>query len=147
MRISDRSSDVCSSDLDWLALRGRLEKDLALAGEPDKAQFARAAQAYREAYRRYGGSYSAINAASMLMLAGRKAQARQMAQAALQKLKAADNEVERFYALATESEAALLLDDPTRCRQKLVAADRLLADDVTRRSRPRLQLRSEDHPS
>src|SRR3546814_12257306 len=83
MRISDWSSDVCSSDL------------------------------------------SAINAASMLMLAGRKAQARQMAQAALQKLKAADNEVERFYALATESEAALLLDDPTRCRKKLVAADRL----------------------
>src|SRR3546814_1661219 len=78
----------------------------------------------------------------MLMLAGRKAQARQMAQAALQKLKAADNEVERFYALATESEAALLLDDPTRCRKKLVAADRLLADDVTRRSRTRLQLRT-----
>src|SRR3546814_4316971 len=105
MRISDWSSDVCSSDL------------------------------------------SAINAASMLMLAGRKAQARQMAQAALQKLKAADNEVERFYALATESEAALLLDDPTRCRKKLVAADRLLADDVTRRSRTRLQLRSEEHKS
>src|SRR3546814_11567448 len=117
MRISDRSSDVCSSDLDWLALRGRLEKDLALAGEPDKAQFARAAQAYREAYRRYGGSYSAINAASMLMLAGRKAQARQMAQAALQKLKAAANDAERFYALATESSAALLLDHPTPGRQ------------------------------
>src|SRR3546814_3696341 len=65
-----------------------------------------------------------------------------MAQAALQKLKAADNEVERFYALATESEAALLLADPTRCRKKLVAADRLLADDVTRRSRTRLQLRT-----
>src|SRR3546814_15460067 len=58
-------------DEDWLALRGRLEKDLALAGEPDKAQFARAAQAYREAYRRSGGSYSAINAASKLMSAGR----------------------------------------------------------------------------
>src|SRR3546814_11724258 len=78
----------------------------------------------------------------MLMLAGRKAQARQMAQAALQKLKAADNEVERFYALATESEAALLLDDPTRCRKKLVAADRLLADEVQRRSRTRLQMRT-----
>src|SRR3546814_18000449 len=38
--------------------------------------------------------------------------------------------------------AALLLDDPTRCRKKLVAADRLLADDVTRRSRTRLQLRT-----
>src|SRR3546814_10969187 len=81
----------------------------------------------------------------MRMCGGRKGQARQMAQAALQRLKAADNEVERFYALATESEAALLLDDPTRCRKKLVAADRLLADDVTRRSRTRLQ--SEEHTS
>src|SRR3546814_16558275 len=66
-------------DEDWLALRGRLEKDLALAGEPDKAQFARDAQAYREAYRRYGGSYSATHAASELMPAGREAQARQRA--------------------------------------------------------------------
>src|SRR3546814_5887618 len=56
-------------DEDWLVLRGRLEKDLALAGEPDKAQFARAAQASREAYRRYGGSHSAINEASYPMLA------------------------------------------------------------------------------
>lgn len=129
-------------DEDWLALRGRLEKDLALAGGHDKAQFVRAANAYRDAYRRYGGSYSAINAASMLMLAGRRTPARQMAQAALQKIKAPANEVERFFALATESEAALLLDDPARCRKRLTAADRLLVDDVTRRSRTRQQLRT-----
>src|SRR3546814_12890637 len=50
-------------DEDWLALRGRLEKDLALAGEPDKAQFAPAAPAYREDYRPSDGSISANNAA------------------------------------------------------------------------------------
>lgn len=127
---------------DWLALRGRLEKDLALAGGHDKAQFTRAAAAYREAYRRYGGAYSAINAASTLMLAGRRAAARRYAQAALQRIRAPRDEVERYYALVTASEAALLLGDLRACRQKLAAANRLLRDDVARRSRTRQQLRT-----
>lgn len=127
---------------DWLALRGRLEKDLALDGDRNRAQFARAASAYREAYRRYGGAYSAINAASMLMLAGRTADARRFAQTALQRIQPPGDEVERFYARVTESEAALLLGDLRACRQKLAAANRLLRDDVARRSRTRQQLRT-----
>ncbi|NGY06865.1 tetratricopeptide repeat-containing protein [Solimonas terrae] len=129
-------------DEDWLALRGRLEKDLALTGSGGAAQFARAASAYREAYRRHGGSYSAINAASMLMLAGRRADARRLAKAAIRRTRAASDEIGRFYALATESEAALLLGDLRACREKLTAANRLLRDDVGRRSRTRQQLRT-----
>lgn len=128
-------------DEDWLALRGRLEKDMALADGVCPQRCARAAEAYAEAYRRYGGSYSAINAAAMLMLAGYKAGARRMARAAVRQLQPADDEVGRFYALATESEAALLLGDPQRCHEQLAAADQLLADDITRRSRTRQQLR------
>ncbi|HET8882126.1 MAG TPA: tetratricopeptide repeat-containing protein [Solimonas sp.] len=128
-------------DEDWLALRGRLEKDLALAGGSGKAPFARAASAYREAYRRHGGSYSAINAASMLMLAGRRADARRFARSALRQMRTPRDEIERFYAFATESEAALLLGDLRGCRRKLAAANRLLRDDVARRNRTRQQLR------
>lgn len=129
-------------DEDWLALRGRLEKDLAFAGGTGRTLFAQAATAYRDAHRRHGGSYSAINAASMLMLAGRRRDAQRYAQTALRQLRAPRDDIERFYALATESEAALLLGDLRGCRRKLAAANRLLRDDLARRSRTRQQLRT-----
>ncbi|MGH8447412.1 MAG: tetratricopeptide repeat-containing protein, partial [Solimonas sp.] len=131
-------------DEDWLALHGRLEKDLALSGAGGAKQYERAAKAYLDAFHRHGGSYSAINAASMLMLAGRRAAARRFAQAALTRTAAQSggDEIARFYRLATEAEAALLLDEPERCRERLTAANRLLRDDITRRSRTRQQLRT-----
>lgn len=139
-----RSLDLTDEELDedWLALLGRLEKDLALQ-DADPTQYARAAQAYLNAYQRHGGSYSAVNAASMLMLAGDAKAARHYAGIALERARAqeADDEVTRFYQLATEAEAALLLDQPEDCRRCLRRADRLLRDDIARRSRTRLQLR------
>ncbi|WP_028008962.1 tetratricopeptide repeat-containing protein [Solimonas flava] len=140
-----RSLDLGDEEIDedWLALHGRLEKDLALGGT-DAQQYARAARAYLVAFRRHGGYYSAINAASMLMLAGRRSEARRLARQALQRLAAepADDEIAQFYQLATRAEAALLLDETEACRTHLSDADRLLRDDITRRSRTRLQLRT-----
>ncbi|MFT4047905.1 MAG: hypothetical protein QM661_14600, partial [Solimonas sp.] len=83
-----RGLDLADDELDedWLALRGRLEKDLALSGSGDAGQYERAAQAYLDAFHRHDGSYSAINAASMLMLAGRRAAARRLARAALDRV-------------------------------------------------------------
>lgn len=139
-----RSLDLHDDELDedWLALHGRLEKDLALLGDGGPDQFARAASAYEQAHARYGGSYSAINAASMRMLAGERRRAHAHARRALACLKPGRDAVARFYALATRAEAALLFDDPKASRTHLAAANRLLRDDVTRRGRTRQQLRS-----
>src|SRR5579872_2214269 len=65
-------------DEDWLALQGRLLKDLALAGG-ERAGFQRAAEAYLGAFRQTGGYFTAINAATMFLLAGEEERARQLA--------------------------------------------------------------------
>jgi class 3 adenylate cyclase len=102
-------------DEDWLALKGRLLKDLALAGlsietpaeqrrssrseefsadtddkTPAKihAGFLRAAQAYLAAHRLTGGHFTAINAATMFQLAGDGERARKLAQEVLAMLDA-----------------------------------------------------------
>lgn len=133
-----------SLDEDWLALQGRLEKDLALAGGAGARQhFARAARAYLDAFRRFGGYYSAINAATMSFTAGDRAQSRVLALETLQKLDTtqAGDELDHFFRLTTEAEAALLLDQPDRCRACLASAEGYLRDDFLRRSRTLLQLR------
>lgn len=51
---------------DWLALKARLFKDLAFrGGNASDTLFLEAAEAYEAAYRRTGGHFSGINAASM----------------------------------------------------------------------------------
>ncbi|WP_028081531.1 TRAFs-binding domain-containing protein [Solimonas soli] len=141
-----RGLDLADDELDedWLALHGRLQKDLALHGSGDAGQYESAAQAYLDAYQRHGGSYSAINAASMLMLAGNGKAARRYARIAHELVgrQSGGDEIAQFYRLATEAEAMLLLDEPERCAQSLAAANHLLRDDITRRSRTRQQLRS-----
>ncbi|NKF23633.1 tetratricopeptide repeat-containing protein [Solimonas marina] len=132
-------------DEDWLALHGRLQKDLALQNAADPTAFARAADAYAEAHALHNGSYSAINAASMYLLAGERRRAHQYARRALRQLRPPRNDLERFYAHATHAEAALLLGDDATFRHQLSAANRLLPDDFTRRGRTRQQLRRLSH--
>jgi len=128
---------------DWLALEGRLYKDLALrGGSSAPAHFRRAAESYRAAFLRTGGYFSAINAATTALLGGERSQAQWLAQdvlAHVERLKP-DSETERYYVHATEAEAALLLGDVARARAALVAADRLLPDNLNARSRTRQQL-------
>jgi class 3 adenylate cyclase len=129
-------------DEDWLALKGRLLKDLALlSGEA--ADFRRAADAYLIAFRHTGGYFAAVNAATMFFLAGAQDQARALAQEvlALASGATAADESERYFLSATEAEAALLLGDGARARACLRQADRWQRDDLNVRSRTRAQLR------
>ncbi|MDB5985917.1 MAG: hypothetical protein JWR16_970 [Nevskia sp.] len=155
-------------DEDWLALKGRLLKDLALAGvsidppagddhahrieatsaphgdDPAGHSFLRAAQAYLAAYRLTGGHFTAINAATMFQLAGDSARARQLALDVLTLL--ADtgsdgaSETDRYYRCVTEAEACLLIGDLQRYRRSLGGADQLMRGNFNARSRTRAQL-------
>lgn len=128
---------------DWLALRGRLEKDLALRAQPRSwRQFARAAEAYEAAFKRHGGYYSAINAASMRLLAGQARQAHKLAEQTLELLavRSAPDEIERYYQHVTRAEALLLLGDAQACALALRQANPLLPQDTLRRSRTQQQL-------
>lgn len=131
-------------DEDWLALHGRLEKDLGLRGGAQATHyFARAAAAYLSAFKTHGGYYSGINAASMLMLAGRAAASRKLARKVLTRLDGehARDPQQRYFQLASAAEAALLLGEPARCNAYLRRANRLLPDALTLRSRTHSQLR------
>lgn len=128
---------------DWLALHGRLEKDLALAGGAGaRAHFLRAAAAYADSFRRWHGPYSGINAATMNLMAGRKAQARRLAQAVLARLqmRQPDSDLARFFHCATAAEAALHVGDLALCRQQLAQANAHCVNDVVRRGRTLQQL-------
>lgn len=129
---------------DWLALQGRLEKDLALSGRADpQRHFAHAATAYLHAYRRWKGHYSGINAASMNLMADRAQTARDLATEVMEQLRdaSADDEVGQYYLLASKAEAALLLGREDLCQERLRDANELLVDDINRRGRTVRQLR------
>lgn len=130
-------------DEDWLALAGRLHKDLGLRGGPDaEAHFRRAAASYRTAFERTGGYFSAVNAATTALLGGNLDESRTLAREALARLERAParTERDRYYHCATEAEAALLLGEAARARQALARADALLTGDINARSRTRRQL-------
>ena len=126
---------------DWLGLKARLLKDIALASD-DRFGFERSAQAYLSAFRHTGGYFTAINAATMFWLAGQLERSKQLAEEVLQLAAGAkpEAELDRYYVLVSEAEAALLLGDTARCARCLGAADRLARDNVNARSRTRAQL-------
>ncbi len=129
-------------DEDWLALQGRLLKDLALAGG-ERRDFLASAQAYLGAFRQTGGYFTAINAATMFLLAGDAAASYALAREVLDLAAATRpaDETDHYYLKASEAEAALLLGDMSRCRRSLAAADALARGNVHARSRTRAQLR------
>jgi hypothetical protein len=127
-------------DEDWLALRARLHKDLAFAGIDAEHNLRLAADEYAAAYARTGGSFSAINAATLRLLAGDRAAARTLAQAVLAHDADAGDETAAYFACATRAEAQLVLGDASACRAALDEANPLLRDDLTTRSRTRRQL-------
>jgi hypothetical protein len=141
---SPRTAD--EADQDWFALEGRLFKDLALhGGAGARFMFERAAQAYLQAFRRTGGYFSAVNAASMLLLSGDEAQARALAADVMALTEGADrdtsgDEIERYHQLVSHAEAALLLGELDRCRKALRAADLLARDHRSTRARTVRQL-------
>jgi hypothetical protein len=129
---------------DWLALQGRLEKDLGLNGGVDANQhFLSAAAAYADSFRRWQGPYSGINAATMLLMAGRTAEARTLALAVQSRLAALspESELDQFFHLVSGAEAALHLGDIALCREQLQLANERCVNDVVRRGRTLQQLR------
>lgn len=132
-------------DEDWLALHGRLEKDLGLAGSGDEAvaHFLRSAEVYADSFRRWHGPFSGINAATMLLMAGRAAPARELAQQVRERLAELQpqRELDQFFHLVSGAEAALHLGDQALCRERLRQANLRCVNDVVRRGRTLQQLR------
>src|SRR5947209_14851229 len=97
-------------DEDVAALEARIAKDIALAA-PDAAArrggAAHSAALYEAIFRRSGGHYPGINAATMTLLAGDHAGARRLAAEAL----AAAGGDDSYYGAATVAEAQLVLGD------------------------------------
>ncbi|WP_411888320.1 tetratricopeptide repeat-containing protein [Hydrocarboniphaga effusa] len=133
-------------DEDWMALQGRLEKDLAQQASSDaeaQAHYLHSADAYASAFLRSRGAYSGVNAATMYCMAGKTERARLTALTAREALDElpAGNPVRDFYRHATVAEIALHLGDFSACSASLARADRLLVGDITRRGRTLRQLR------
>lgn len=110
-----------SPDVDVMALRARLLKDHAFRrGEdlpPDADALAEACDLYAALARSGGGAYSAINAATLARIGGRRALSVALAEQALGALPPA---AERgYFEHATEAEARLLLDQPEPARNAL----------------------------
>lgn len=129
---------------DWLALEGRLHKDLALRGGASATlHFQRAASCYEAAFQSTGGYFSAINAATTQLLGGNARRAQQLARellSGLHRFKPRD-ETDHYYLQATDAEASLLLGDVERARTALTEANRLLKGNINARSRSLQQLR------
>lgn len=130
-------------DEDWLALEGRLLKDLAAGASDPKALYREAGAAYQAAFLRTGGYFSAINAATTLLLGGEPEAARQLATDVLARVLRfhGSSELDQYYLRVTEAEAALLLGDTPRVEAALRAADQLLHGNLNVRSRTVNQLR------
>lgn len=132
-------------DEDWLALHGRLEKDLALASaSADEAtrHFKQSAEAYSAAFGIWHGPYSGVNAATMHTMAGDLGAARRIAEQTLSALQrqVPDSDTARFFQHATTAEIALNLGDIDRCRRSMTDADLWLPHDVVRRGRSLAQM-------
>ncbi|HEX4872157.1 MAG TPA: tetratricopeptide repeat-containing protein [Nevskiaceae bacterium] len=127
---------------DWWALRARLHKDLAFAGEAVIDNLRLAAELYEAAFRRTGGSFSAINAASLALLEGDGGRAAVLARAALQALEgeSAEDPRQRYFRAVTRAEALAVLGEESACAAALAEADPLLRDDLVVRSRTRGQI-------
>lgn len=143
-QFDELAPEPAQRDSRWFTLLGRLEKDLGMRGGPRaQAHFLAAAQSYLQAWQLKPDSYPAINAATLFLLAGDREQSVHWAQQALQLASATQvsDEAERYFLHATVAEASLLLGDEAGLSQALIAANRLLPGDYTRRQVTLRQLR------
>lgn len=127
---------------DWLALRGRLYKELAQVQGAAADAYQRSAESYLAAYRATGQPYSGINAATMSLLFGDRGAASALAVQILGGMAAVapSNERDAYYHHVTRAEAALILGRESVVVAALAAAADLLARDAVARSRTRAQL-------
>jgi class 3 adenylate cyclase len=123
-------------DEDVAALEARIAKDEALAAGGD---FGRAAGLYEQIFRRTGGYYPAVNAATLCLLDGQIERAQTLAGEARAALQASGED--SYYAVATEAEVALVLGEPEVAREALLRARELHGGDYSALATTRRQLR------
>lgn len=114
-----------TTDQEILCLKGRLLKDQAKAatGEGRTRLFAESAAAYGAAADIGRATYPLINAATLVLFAGRAYQARILAQRTLELLDSGEYEPETAYWLAaTRAEALLLLERTAEAKEALAEA-------------------------
>jgi len=123
---------------DVQALQARIAKDLALAvGKREDSR--RAASLYAEIFERTGGYYPGVNAATLLLLAGERAQADALARRVLEAVAAEVQD--SYYVQATVAEAQLVLGRVDDARRALVRAGGLADRDYGALATTRQQLR------
>ncbi|MGB1556829.1 MAG: tetratricopeptide repeat-containing protein [Oceanococcaceae bacterium] len=129
-------------DEDWLALPGRLHKDLAFSGMDPQRNLQQAAAHYRDAHAASGGFFSAINAASLLALAGDNQAAEALAREVLEVTStlSTSDPISAFFQHASHAEACAVLGDAEGCAQALSRADPWLRSDLSTRARTRMQV-------
>lgn len=127
-----------SQSADVLALEARILKDLAFA-RPDEASLHKAADSYHKIFTQTGDYYRAINAATLYLLSGNRQQAVALAEQA-RALAQQDGQY-KFYNLATQAAALLVLGRPAEAQAVIVAVAQLEAKDLVRRARTRQRLK------
>jgi hypothetical protein len=108
-----------------LTVKGRLLKDYALrsAGDERRHFYLRSADCYRRAAAVQPGTYPLINAASLSLLSGNRAQAKELAREVLERIGREPDEPETpYWRAATEAEALVLLGRAEEARTALAAA-------------------------
>lgn len=132
-------------DEDIAALAARISKDVALhTASAERAPAATTAAAQYEAvYRRTGGYFPGINAATMALVADDTEHARELARRVLGELEDPEEAVgeERYYRLATQAEALLILGQVDDVRAKLDQAFAAIDGDLAALATTRKQLR------
>jgi tetratricopeptide (TPR) repeat protein len=109
-----------------LTVKGRLLKDFALraSDEADRRRFyLRSAECYRASAALQPATYPLINAATLSLLSGDRAQAEEIAREVLERIAREPDEPETpYYRAATEAEALLLLGRRGEAREMLEGA-------------------------
>jgi class 3 adenylate cyclase len=123
-------------DEDVAALEARIAKDQAIGAG---GGFADAARLYEAIFRRTGGYYTAVNAATMCMLDGQAERAAELAREARTALRQSGDNL--YYAAATDVEVALILGEREFAEETLMRARELIAGDYSALATTRRQLR------
>ena len=144
-------ADEGHTDEETLGLLGRTHKDLWAEGATPAGRdyhLDRAYHAYLEGYRRTGGIWSGINAATLAMLLGHGDQAAALAREVrgrCEQILQSDSNADRYWLVATLAEAALLLGDTTAAedlyRQAAAVAGSRYGDIASTRRNARLILK------
>jgi class 3 adenylate cyclase len=126
---------------DVQALQARIAKDVALAanGAGRRREARRAAALYGAIFERTRSYYPGVNAATLLLVAGEAAEARNLARRVLDAIGAEDPD--SYYVQASEAEAQLVLGRVDEAGRALTRAARLVGGDHGALSTTRRQLR------